>query len=114
MSKPWLETWRIAGKVGLLIKDVDGDIHMGPKFGVERTRVAAAAPMLVRALLAAEWQMVWIGGMHQACPECLGVQPSTGGNGHSSCDVDAALTAAGLPDQASRDEARRKIAESGL
>lgn len=64
--------------------------------------------LLVRALLAVERQRKWSehGGGSWKCVGC---------GGYASCEpeciVDAALTAAGLPDQASRDEARKAIAE---
>jgi hypothetical protein len=121
--KPWLETW------DPLSDDLDAFpfhqrfdeeakyyIRTEPDLAwVQRLRLAAAAPALVRALLSVEWidrverNEGWI-----ECPACKGgaLFTPTGGLGvHTpACPVDAALTAAGLPDQASRNAARADIA----
>jgi len=70
-------------------------------------RLAAAAPALVRALLAVEWDD------YEGCPCCPSCNEARDGNGHDSgaCPVDAALTRAGFPDAASRDAARARMAE---
>ena len=74
-----------------------------------RARLAAAAPALVRALLEAEVS----GVRFPQCPVCFfhrGEGPK--GVAHAPvCSLDAALAAAGLPDQASRNEARREIGQ---
>jgi hypothetical protein len=84
-----------------------------------RGNLAAAAPALVRALLAVEW-----GGYDRdmstgACPDCPALDSPEPNKKHDAgwrhgagCLVDNALTAAGFPDQASRDEARKRIAEA--
>ena len=79
----------------------------------------AAAPALVRALLAAEV-------MTRPCSEGCGNQQQCGCcngdidypdvkspfRGHKdNCMIDAALKLAGLPDKASRDAARKEIAK---
>src|ERR1017187_6858316 len=138
MTAVWLEEWRPEGARIFLRITLDGGFGLAPVgyfrfddksfYGdMERTRLAAAAPSLVRALLAAE---VCLHG----CSEGCGYQPACGtcdGNvdfiaegpvvvGHKvdhgkiagglACPLDAALTLAGLPDQASRDAARAAIA----
>jgi hypothetical protein len=102
-----------------------------------RAKLIAAAPALVRALLRLEWSGRWqdMSASGPACAEC----GTPKGQPHAkyaetfeswdfkqnrtttvryvepvqACSLDAALTAANLPDQASRDEARRDIAEMG-
>jgi hypothetical protein len=74
-----------------------------------RIRLAAAAPAIVRALLVVEWAG-WVRNELEdlpSCPHCLNVR----GHHDLGCYVDAALTAAGLTDQKSRDEARKEIEE---
>lgn len=64
----------------------------------------AAAPTLLRALVAVEWSgdLEW-----PECPEC---RRSKGGGAHRlDCRLDAALTAAGLETQEQRDAVRRSI-----
>jgi hypothetical protein len=87
----------------------------------ETARLASAAPAMVRVLLRCEWG--------DACPEC-GVPrgaycdeathesgmpydvPGTERHDPDGCQLDAALTAAGFPDQTSRDAARCAIHEA--
>lgn len=83
-------------------------------------KLVVAVPQLVRALLAVEWggpfvdsspqNFAPIGNVVRKTVACSGC----GGNhldGHTTgCPLDAALTAAGFPDQASRDGARRMLA----
>jgi hypothetical protein len=80
---------------------------------VLRAELAAAAPAMVRALLKTEWRHL-VGG--KFCDACSW-RPSPGDSvfdRHSSgCAVDEALTAAGFPDQASRDAARRHLLSGG-
>lgn len=70
---------------------------------------------LVQALLAVEWAQrkmtSFAGGVLDACPACGRFRwPDEGHNSQpGKCPLDEALTAVGLPDQASRDEARRII-----
>jgi hypothetical protein len=118
MSKPWLETWEaeIRGARCLGVRavgiDEDGNAYSARRVETDSGvyppdadcgRFIAAAPMLVRALLAVECR-----GHRAPCAYCHVLFQHDAG-----CPVDAALTAAGLPDQASRDEARREIAEMG-
>lgn len=104
-SKPWTENWRAERPRDSLEED-------GSTCNVE---LAAAAPALVRALLAVEWAEYEYsvddgdGYMdsitREQCPACGDRQVH-----EATCSLDAALKAAGLPDQASRDAARTEIA----
>lgn len=78
-----------------------GDWHQSA-----RARLAAAAPALVRALLAIEFHKRRPGNLDgETCHHCFRAR------GHGiDCPVDAALTAAGLADLSSRDAARAAIA----
>jgi hypothetical protein len=74
-----------------------------------RAQLAAAAPAMVRALLAAEYT---VPGLYRPlCGACaFGRLMSDADPRHTpTCPVDQALTAAGFPDQASRDAARRHL-----
>lgn len=92
------------------------------KRGVDRVKLAAAAPALVRALLAAEWYPEnWSVGPTDSptrefqgpwCPVCEAEvgNPFPGDRKHQpDCTTELALKAAGLPDQASRDAAREMM-----
>jgi hypothetical protein len=124
--KPWLEQWEPAhtgpwrsGDVGT--KGTRGVIGatsrmraIYPSDAVEDTGWAAAdliaaAPALVRALLIVEFcggRADGYGGAAPMCPECW----HDPGAHQAGCAIDATLSAAGLPDQASRDAARAEIA----
>jgi hypothetical protein len=68
-------------------------------------KLAAAAPEMCRALLTVEFRAF---GIFRICPECHALR----GYDHSvepPCAIDAALTKAGLPDQESRDRARKEL-----
>ena len=85
------------------------DFEAGEKQASERAALAASAPAMARALLAVEFSIT---GMYRGiCPACgPGRSHSSDGLRHTpSCALDQALIAAGFPDQASRDEARRNI-----
>lgn len=124
-ARPWAETWdapdpaRNCGAV---------ELHVGPglvcciRWGSVtpddlddwlRAKLAAAAPPMVRTLLRLEVaapSKVGRGADHGGCSACTG-SGLAGVYGHSTdCDLDAALTEAGLPDQASRDAARAYLA----
>lgn len=76
---------------------------------VEGQPIMAAPPLAraVRALLAVEWGGEVTG--KPACPACAGYRRDPGWPalvGHEECPLDAALTEAGLADQAARDAAR--------
>jgi hypothetical protein len=108
----YLETWSVGATYPVEIRnDADRVVAQGHP---DRTQLIAAAPALVRALLACEWAYVeWDeGSCGPQCQGCSSNQPTMYAKHDPCCPVDAALTAAGLPDQASRDEARRCIAES--
>lgn len=77
------------------------------ELAAERARLAAAAPALARALLGMEWAAMDRDQEH-VCAECWGLEHKH----EDGCAVDAALTSAGFPDQVSRDDARRMIAEA--
>lgn len=133
---PWLETWAVEDdeQGGVRAEGAPYDRGHGcftnsvviTDSGHYTRRMAdqyliAAAPALVRALLIAEWNS----GFFPDSSGCLNVTHSSGsvtvlppfcpvcrerdGQHATPCAVDAALTAAGLPDQASRDEARAAI-----
>lgn len=123
MSKPWMEEWR-AGAIEdnsesydcVYVQTADGDTRLEASSwrsqseeGMEAVaKLAAAAPALVRALLAVEWVQDHMDPQYRcANPECgqEREEPHCAG-----CSLDAALTSAGLLDQASRDEARAEIA----
>ncbi|HEY1695176.1 MAG TPA: hypothetical protein VGG39_23570 [Polyangiaceae bacterium] len=67
----------------------------------------------VRALLAVEWprngeKNIYLQRVRE-CPACLRCEDVNGEREHApGCSTDAALTAAGLADRASRDDARAK------
>ena len=129
MTAVWLEEWRPEGARIFLRITLDGGFGLAPVgyfrfddksfYGdMERTRLAAAAPSLVWALLAVEF-----GGYLRGFTKdpgagdgpCCSICSARPGERHCSavelrCEVDEALVAAGLPDQASRDEARAAIA----
>jgi len=77
--------------------DTDGD-HLAFMAAAELIE------MQTRALLAVEWRGKDLDS-HPQCPECL----MELGQPHSDCALDAALTAAGLPDQTSRDAERQRL-----
>ena len=107
----WSETWPLKSIQNTAAQEClcKGNIIPG---GPCRHEIAKGAvgliDVLVRALLVAEWPMV----AEQYGPECQGC-----GNGvpwtqkvhRPGCPIDAALSAAGLPDQASRDAVRAEM-----
>jgi hypothetical protein len=104
MSKPiYLETWRVFADGSVTVARPDGLLEWIDGDDEGRAELAAAAPTMVRALLRHEIDR---DGMYTCC-----FGRETPDDHAYDCDVDAALTAAGFPDAASRDEARRKIAE---
>jgi len=97
MRKPWEADWN-TDKDGRLISS-DKAVNVGYVFAAtvyeeavaepEDARLAAAAPMLARALCLVEWEG------DSGCPACDGYDDN--GSLHTvDCPVDAALTAAGL------------------
>jgi hypothetical protein len=104
MKPAWLENWSVAGNAavvdeagGYVLDDMRDD---GPALAL-----AAAAPALVRALLRVEWTFD-DEDMSFFCPDC---EQSRGEPHRPDCTLDAALTAAGFPDQGSREAARERM-----
>lgn len=103
MRKPWEETWRALGG-GIVCGDMTPDswacAFWHPSGPVDeravRARLAAAAPDLVRSLLAVEWangQCPWCGGWD------VSEHPNTPSRfaGHEDgCEREAALRKAGV------------------
>lgn len=118
--KPWLETWRIDPEqqsFALALQDEEGVLEFADS---PRARLAAAAPKLVQALLAVEWNedRQWL--EKQWCPCCRarrgfseyegdGVSRTELYDHNPGCVVDAALAAAGLVTAAERNVARNEI-----
>lgn len=121
MSAAWMETWiqdrlrpsQVFGDEGLHVADFECGGH-------ERAHLAAAAPKMARTLLKTEWagRIRDFGETYSCCPSCdaFAPGPDYGGSGRHEprCDHDAALTAAGFPDQASREAAREAIRKAGM
>jgi hypothetical protein len=108
----------------LFLEEWDPQKLAHPRYGSDhewtwrRCELAAAAPAMVRVLVDLEWSTELVEEII-SCPEC-GQWPPYGGfhssisadrYGHKNCPLDAALTAAGLPDQVSRDRLRELIEE---
>lgn len=121
MTKPWLDTWEpfdaMGPKVTVLCppyadhERLSEDEYMARQRA--RVQLAAAAPALVRALLAVEWKEDERRPGHdgRTCPACLGRQWTDGSPARhdADCPVDAALRQAGLETQAERDAAREEM-----
>ena len=90
---------------------LDGEEYPPPELLRENDEIARyvlAFEAMKRALLAVEWQ----GDGGYACPCCDGGAPQASPpvlTHNVDCALSSALTAAGLPDQESRDEARKAI-----
>lgn len=107
MGKPWLEQWGYIN--GGLVKSRDGESDediLASSLG--RLALASAAPDMCRALLAVEWAAKLRWSLEQTCPSCGLNRLHDDGSHAVICVIDAALTTAGLPDQASRDAARKE------
>jgi hypothetical protein len=107
----WLQEW--SEKYGTIVMP-DGKLALEHALdhgqSDELTRLLVAAPALVRALLAVEWVPMTMLAYPSimACAKCTEMRRL----GHKpTCSTDAALSAAGFPDQASRDAARERMAE---
>lgn len=103
--KPYLQNWITTGRRWLTTDK--GEYLAAFDYGgdEEVLEFASAAPVMCMALLSTEWS-------DDACPGCGGLHRGTDRvlPGHwEGCWVDGALTAAGLPDQGSRDIARKEI-----
>lgn len=113
-AKPWEEEWRAFGRyvnlqggVPRAILVADGVV--ATEENVARARLASAAPELVRALLAVEWEGDESHEMYAVCPCCRGINPTHARrwtldeetealvDHRSSCTLDSALDRAGLP-----------------
>ena len=113
-AKPWLETWRFDPTDNSVRSDGPVKLVACPfhASGHERAMadLIAAAPALVRALLEVEWEGH---ESYPCCPSCkCGSRLTDEGREalcHGECELDAALTAAGLPTQAERDAARERM-----
>lgn len=123
-DEPWLESWEhISGAWpdNVTIKGNGRERVADVWHGNDSSALIAAAPLLVRELIRAEWSAGETGG---ECPACDGSRPSPGGSfsisaeprlGHyAGCDLDAALNAAGLSLSTKRDEIRSAIAKQDL
>lgn len=111
MSKPWLETWVPLCDESLNIIRFVTIYEPGPFYMTQsRTHLAASAPDMCRVLLAVEWTSVEVemGHLSPECPQCCVVKYRNNEH-HKECTLDASLTKCGLPDQASRDEARKEL-----
>lgn len=125
MPDAWEETWEYGGRIAsdeCIVFDkgsyatvsagshtVSTAIEHSAQRLPGRVRLAVAAPETVRALLAVEWltDAPW-------CSRCKASRHDDYygadlGKHEPDCTLDAALTKAGLPDQASRDAARKKL-----
>jgi hypothetical protein len=95
--KPWEETWDVEdGAVWTDALDNGAScghpvFRVGDMGTIPRTKLAAAAPDLVRALLVAEW--TGRDGEYCHCPVC-GYARSFGKHA-ANCQIDAALRKAG-------------------
>lgn len=95
MTKVWEETWKASAMTGYVSGEGSDTIEVLGTRPVERAKLVAAAPKLVRALLAAEW-----GGWDDVlgvnrCPVCSFIYNDNGD--HSpNCELDNALREAGV------------------
>jgi hypothetical protein len=120
-DKPaWMEDWaceaneahaRVFSRGGgiVAVRRNEGPGDPEAKDNESRLMLCAAAPALVRALLNSEWYSGtnWDGSCpYSYCPRC-DVQDTH----REGCELDAALTLAGFPDQPSRDAARERMAK---
>lgn len=128
MSKPWLEQWgyiaagaQIGGELisaehSRLVRHAEKNEPgiWADLVDAKRLAHASAAPDMCRALLVVEWFPFPDG---DACPHCDAPlfmpegygMPATRGAHNPDCASDTALTKAGLPDQESRDAARKEM-----
>jgi hypothetical protein len=86
----------------------DRGIDLNPYKPDQRLKAIEAVPLMVRTLLQVEWIDVDQG---EGCPGCsrLRATPESDDPHEPGCCVDEALKAAGYPDAASRDKARKDL-----
>lgn len=119
-TKAWMQTWRAdpgSASPGGLATVVTGgtaaDDGWHPRAvcqcsNDETASLIAAAPAMVRALLAVEWS-VGDPGRYPMCQECAASQAMPGDLHMDDCAIDSALSAAGFPTQDSRIAARLEL-----
>jgi len=100
MGKPWEETWTFDMQQDVVWTDLDdmrsvGEpvLRPGAESSGDQLRLAAAAPDLVRALLAVELAPGRVPGVDEECPWCGSIEGQT----HAAdCPRQAALRKAGV------------------
>lgn len=117
MTPVWLETWRVWHHGNVEQRIVGDDRSRLVTIGehdeaVSIAELAAKAPALARLLLKLEWRPDdKSSGGPDWCVVCEKGWSEENAHAHS-CELDALLTELGLPDAASRDAARKLIAEA--
>jgi len=123
--KPWLETWdSVPDCSTTIISKTSTDVCViGSAYNKSTSLFIAAAPNMLRALLAVEWAAISIGAC-ESCPICNQWREGTAAwasrnkealapqTHDAGCILDAALTKAGLVTQEQRDAAREEIEKS--
>lgn len=119
-SRVWMGDWRSEEKgvfMPVRVYAADGETIadvLGGSRRVENAALIAAAPALVRALLRLEWSGHNDSGRptftFPCCPACRVAAANAYVPKHHECWLDAALTAAGFPDHASRYAGRARMA----
>lgn len=117
-SLVWLENWSAdagvvaPGNAAALVTDVvPGQVLRVADFFNEsteandRAHLAALAPRMARVLVGREWAVEGLD--YRTCAVCGG-EPNHPGH-ITGCQLDAMLTAIGLPDQASREAVRAEM-----
>lgn len=114
--KPWLEEWHVSGgmskeRLFAQIRNASNELVAGVE-DFEAESLLSAAPDMCRALLVIEWNGMAYGNT-ACCPACGNIWEGEGSQPREThadaCKVDIALTKSGLPDQASRDAARKEL-----
>jgi len=95
MSKPWDECWYVEYESGDAISvKAEGspyEVHYSDGGQYDRAHLIAAAPAMARLLCRLEWSQTRVDLVPHTCPACW-----MAGNHHAKCELDAALTAAGI------------------
>ena len=93
MTKPWEETWTVRdGEVAYRVVNEAGDVVLPGPMRQDDAELAAAAPDLVRALLAVEW----VHGIRQIAATCPACMAEIALDHAKNCPIDAALRKAGV------------------